>query len=47
MTREQIEKVADEYASEYATMYQKIAKMSYIDGMIHAFEYMKEKMSNL
>ena len=47
MTEQEIKKIAEEYASEYIPMYQKMVKIAFIDGMQKAFDHMKEKLSAL
>jgi hypothetical protein len=47
MTEQEIKKLADEYASEYLPMYQKVVKIAFIDGMQKAYEHMKEKLAVL
>lgn len=47
MTEEQIKAIAEEYASEYVPMYQKVATIAFIDGMQRAMVYMKDKLSEL
>lgn len=42
MTEEQIRKMAEEYASEYIPMYQKVVKIAFIDGMIQGMQKVKE-----
>lgn len=42
MTEEQIKQMADEYASEYIPMYQKVVKIAFIDGMMKGFEQSRE-----
>ena len=47
MTEEQIKAMADEYASEYVPMYQKVAGIAFVDGMKSAMEMMKKKLTEL
>ena len=42
MTEEQIKAMADEYAAEYEPMYQKVARISFVDGMKKAMEIIKK-----
>lgn len=47
MTEEQIRQVAEEYKDMYIDRFKNVAEKAYIDGMLDAFKYMKEKLSNL
>lgn len=47
MTEEQIKAMADEYAAEYAPMYQKVAGIAFVDGMKKAMEIIKNKLIEL
>lgn len=47
MTEEQIKAIAEEYASEYVPMYQKVATIAFIDGMKKAMEMMKKQLEDL
>ena len=47
MAEEQIKAMAEEYKAEYVPMYQKVAQQAYIDGMMDALKFIKEKMQNL
>lgn len=42
MTEEQIKQMADEYASEYIPMYQKVVKIAFIEGIHLGMELSKE-----
>lgn len=47
MTEEQIKQMADEYASEYIPMYQKVVKIASIDGMKLGIEKAKEIIKDM
>lgn len=47
MTEQEIKQIAEEYADKYVPMYQKVAKIAFMDGMQKALEYMKEKLAEL
>ena len=42
MTEEQIKQMADEYASGYIPMYQKVVKIAFIEGIQLGMELSKE-----
>ena len=43
MTEEQIKAMAEEYIQDYDPMFKKAVRVAYIDGMMAAMKYMKEK----
>ena len=47
MTEEKIKTMAEQYASEYIKMYQKVAQVAFVDGMKAAMEYTKKKLLEL
>ena len=47
MTEEQIKVMAEEYASEYIKMYQRVAEVAFIDGMKAAMEHIKRRLLEL
>ena len=47
MTEQEINRMAEEYTTKYIPMYQKVAKIAFMDGMQKALEYMKEKLAEL
>lgn len=47
MTEEQIRKMADEYKDMYIERFRNIAEKAYIDGMLDAMKYMRDKLSRL
>ena len=42
MTEEQIKQMVDGYAAEYVPMYQKVARIAFVDGMKKAMEIIKK-----
>lgn len=47
MTEEQIKAMAEEYKKNYISRFKKVAEQAYIDGMLAAMKYMKEKLSEI
>lgn len=47
MTEEKIRQLANEYTKEYVPRFQKVAEQAYIDGMLDAMKYMREKLLSL
>ena len=47
MTAEEMDKLADEYADIYVERFQNIARRAYQDGIMDAFAWMKERMTEL
>lgn len=47
MTEEQIKAMAEEYTKNYISRFKKVAEQAYIDGMLDAMKYMKEKLSEV
>lgn len=47
MNEETIKAMAEDYIKNYVKPFKNVARQAYIDGMLHAFEYMKEKLSEL
>ena len=47
MTEEKIRQLANEYTKEYVPRFQKAAEQAYIDGMLDAMKYMREKLLSL
>ena len=39
--------MAREYKSNYVTPFKKVAEKAYIDGMLDAMKYIREKLANL
>ena len=47
MTEQEINQLAEEYAAEFEPMFRKVARRAYVDGMLKAMEYIREKLSEL
>lgn len=47
MTHEEFTAMAKEYAEKYVDRYKKVAENAYIDGMMDAMSYMRDKLSEL
>ena len=47
MTEEQIKAMAEEYTKNYISRFKKVAEQAYIDGMLDAMKYVKEKLSEI
>lgn len=47
MTEEQIKTMAEEYTKNYISRFKKVAEQAYIDGMLAAMKYVKEKLSEI
>ena len=47
MTEEQIKAMTEEYTKNYISRFKKVAEQAYIDGMLAAMKYMKEKLSEI
>lgn len=47
MTEEQIKTMAEEYKKNYISRFKKVAEQAYIDGMLDAMKYVKEKLSEI
>lgn len=47
MSEEQIKAMAEEYIQDYDPMFKKAVRVAYIDGMMAAMKYMKEKLSEI
>lgn len=47
MTEEQIKAMAEEYKKNYISRFKKVAEQAYIDGMLAAMKYVKEKLSEI
>ena len=47
MTHEEFMAMAKDYAEKYIDRYKKVAENAYIDGMMDAMKYMRDKLSEL
>lgn len=47
MTEEMIKKMAEDYIKNYVRPFKKVAEQAYIDGMLDAMKYIREKLSEL
>ena len=47
MTEERIKAMADAYTQNYISRFKKVAEKAYIDGMLDALKYVREKLSDL
>lgn len=47
MTHEEYLAMAKEYAKQYVDRYQKVAENAYVDGMLDALKYMRDKFMEL
>lgn len=47
MTEEQYRDMAESYIEKYEPRFKKVAAQAYIDGMMDALKFIKEKMQNL
>lgn len=47
MTEEQIKTMAEDYTKNYISRFKKVAEKAYIDGMLDAMKYIREKLSEL
>lgn len=47
MTEEQIKTMAKDYTKNYISQFKKVAEKAYIDGMLDAMKYIREKLSEL
>ena len=47
MTEEQIKTMAEDYTKNYISRFKVVAEKAYIDGMLDAMKYIREKLSEL
>lgn len=47
MTAEEIDRMAEEYADIYIDRFKNVARTAYQDGIMDAFAWMKERMTEL
>jgi hypothetical protein len=47
MTEEQIKAMAEAYTQNYISRFKKVAEKAYIDGMLDALKYVREKLTDL